>query len=225
MHGRIEAAAGGPGDRGSDPRPSVRPPIVAAALLAVAVVVASGCGDAAARDTGRRETAMDSTLPGAAALERFRAGLGNPETLLHSQPGRDRLVRAFVRAVETADTAALRALALSRAEYAWLYYEHSREAAAPYELAPGLAWDLLQLRGGRGERRLLEQLGGRPLGLRAYSCEAEPAVSPGGPVRTWGPCLVRRRTLEGARVEERLFGLIVEVDGRFKFLNLSNRLD
>ena len=38
------------------------------------------------------------------------------------------------------------------------------------------------------------------------------------------PCLIRRR-VDGALFDERLFGLIVERGGRFKFVSLANALD
>src|SRR3712207_7674926 len=45
-------------------------------------------------------------------------------------------ISRFVRAVETSDTTALRDLALSRAEFAYLYYPESPLSRRPYEEPP-----------------------------------------------------------------------------------------
>jgi len=39
-----------------------------------------------------------------------------------------------------------------------------------------------------------------------------------------GPCVVRRLTAQRDTIDERLFGLIVERGGRYKFTSYANKL-
>jgi hypothetical protein len=192
-------------------------------VFGVALLALAACGRERPA-SAHAETVVDSAVPREVALERFRAGLPAPppESLSGGARSREALVRAFVRAVERADTAALRTLTLTRAEFAWLYYPTNPQGLPPYDLAPGLMWELLTLRGGRGLYHLLEQRAGRPLGYLGHSCDERVSVE--GDNRVYGPCLVRRRD-GGTVVEERLFGLVLERGGRFKFVSLANRLD
>jgi hypothetical protein len=173
-------------------------------------------------ESAHAETVVDSALPREVMLERFRAHLVAPESLSGGERSRDALVRAFVRALETSDTAALRRLTLTRAEFAWLYYPTNPQGLPPYSLAPGLMWDMLELRSGRGLYHLMEQRAGRPLGYVGHACDERVSVE--GRNRVSGPCLIRRR-VDGSVQTERLFGLLLERDGRFKLVSLANALD
>lgn len=181
---------------------------------------AVGCGlEADARGT---ETVIDSIVPVDVALKRFREGLPEVTALTGGAPSRDALVRAFVAAVAARDTVALGALALSRAEFAWLYYPTTPQGQPPYDLSPGLLWSLLELHGARGLHRVLDELGGRALRYESHTCAA--AAGAEGANTVYGPCVVRLardRTVVAAR----LFGPIIARDGRFKFVNYANQLD
>lgn len=161
-------------------------------------------------------------VPRQASLARFRQGLTNPHRLEGGASSRDELVRSYVYALERRDTTALLGLVITRAEFAYLYYETSPQASPPYDLAPGLFWFILQQHSRKGLLRALEDRGGRPLGYLGYRCEEAPSRHGGNAV--WGPCLVRRAQAVGDTVKERLFGPIVERDGRFKFLSYANKL-
>ena len=191
-------------------------PLLGSTMLATAACGRSGTASA------RAETTVDSALSADVALERFRAALVAPDSLSGGERSRDALVRAFVRAVERADTAALRRTTMTRAEFAFLYYPTNPQSRPPYDLTPGLMWDMLDLHSGRGLRHLLEERAGRPLGFAGYVCDPNASIQ--GENRVTGPCLIRRR-VDGALFDERLFGLIVERGGRFKFVSLANALD
>jgi hypothetical protein len=165
---------------------------------------------------------VDSALPRNEALRRFRQGLVEPRGLGDGRPTRDALVRAFVSAVEAGDAARLRSLVLTRAEFGWLYYPTTPQGLPPYELSPSLLWFLTDGATTKGLRRLLDERRGRPLGYAGYRCD--PVPSREGANTVWGPCLVRRVGAPGDTVEERLFGLILERDGIFKFVSLANKL-
>lgn len=163
---------------------------------------------------------VDSSLPVEEHLRRFRAGLSEPTALRGGAATRDALVRRFLSAVESADTAALATLVLDRAEFAWLYYPHTRYTAAPYELSPALLWFQMQNVSSRSITRLLMRHGGQPLGASGYTC-GPPLLE--GPNRVWSDC----RVVLGAPPDTaslRLFGSILEHGGTFKLVSLANEL-
>ena len=203
-------------------------------VLAVGVPVAA-CGReppapaerAAAPSVSARPASMppsrvDSAVPRDVALRRFQLA-SNPVTRLSGgASSRDDLVRRFLRALETRDTAGLRRLVLSRGEFGYLYYPASAQGLPPYDLSPDLMWFMLVERSNRGVTALMAERAGRPLATAGYRCLGDSTVEDGN--RLWGPCLVRRIQAPGDTVEERLFGPIIERDGRYKFVSYSTRL-
>jgi hypothetical protein len=73
---------------------------------------------------------VDSILPPEEALRRFRAGMDAPRAL-DGPRTRDELVRRFISAVHTRNAAALRALAITRAEFGYLVYPESKLSRPP----------------------------------------------------------------------------------------------
>jgi len=63
---------------------------------------------------------VDSAVPREIALTRFQQASQRATAFEGGAPSRDALVRSFVRAVETKDTATLRRLVISRGEFAYL---------------------------------------------------------------------------------------------------------
>jgi hypothetical protein len=187
------------------------------ALAALAIALAA-CGGAA---PAAREAVVDSAASIDTLLGRFRNGLERPAGFTGGAASRDALVRWFIQATERADSAALRDLALTRAEFAWLYYPSLPEAAPPYELDPRLMWFMIETNSGRGLRTLLEERGGRPLRFVDYACEGERQA---GANTIWGPCIIRRLQVPGDTVGEVLFGPLVRLGGRFKLVSFANGL-
>lgn len=180
----------------------------------------AGCGtDASARGA---TITVDSIVPRDVALARFRVQLPAVAALAGGAASREALVRAFVRAVTAGDTAALRGLTLSRAEFAWLYYPTATQGLPPYDLSPGLMWTMLELHGERGLRHALEEYQDRPARYVAHYCD--PRVTHEGENTVYGACVVRLDS-GGTISEQQLFGLIVNRGGRFKFVSLANKLD
>lgn len=165
---------------------------------------------------------VDSALSRGEELRRFRVGLVEPGGLRGGAPSRDALVQQYVRALEQADTSALAALVIDRAEFAYLYYPTTPQGLPPYNLSPGLMWFMMQENGRRGMVHALEERGGRPLGYLGYSCDASPSHE--GDNTVVGPCLVQHRQPGGDVVQERLFGLIIGRGDRFKLVSLANKL-
>lgn len=158
-----------------------------------------------------------------AQLERFRAGLPAVAELSGGMPSRDSLVRAFLHGVGAGDTLLLQRLALTRAEWGWLYYPSNPEARPPYDLDPATMWFTTSQQGARGYARALEHLRGKPLAYAGHRCEG--SASRQGENTVYGPCLVAVVQAAGDTVQGRLFGLIIERHGMYKFVNYANKLD
>lgn len=165
---------------------------------------------------------VDSAIPIDEALRRFREGLPKPEALRGGFASREKLVRGFVLALEAQDTAALRRMVLKPDEFAWLYYPSSPLSRPPYELRPALMWFQLQGESERGASRLFTERAGHPLGYVGHTC---PPLRVEGKNRLHPGCELRRVTATRDTVAERLFGLIVERDGWYKFVSYANWLD
>lgn len=195
------------------------------------VLVCSACGVASADGTTESAgvaTPPDTVLAGDVLLEmpqmirRFQAPHPRVETLRGgAAPSRDALVDAFISAVEDSSAVRLRSLRLDVAEFAWLYFPQSRYTQKPYELPPETLWLLIDQNGLKGEARLLRYFGGTSLGVEGYVCEDEPRRE--GPNAYWEACSVTIRGPEGSK-QMRLFGSIMERDGRFKFVSMTNDL-
>ncbi|HVG43995.1 MAG TPA: hypothetical protein VM890_04670, partial [Longimicrobium sp.] len=152
-------------------------------------------------------TQVDSILPPEEEARRFREGLADPGVLAGGAGSREALVRAFVRAVERADTAAVRGMILSRAEFAWLYYPSTAFTHPPKRMSPALLWFLTMQESEKGIGRLFARRGGRPLGYVASRCAPGPRVE--GANRLWDRCTVTVRRGEETKTE-RLFGTVLE---------------
>jgi hypothetical protein len=191
-------------------------------LLGVSAGAALACDrpDAQAKSPPRR---VDSVIPREEALRRFRADLPAVDSLQGGRRSRDSLVTAYMAALAARDTAALVALAITRAEFGHLYYPTTPQGLPPYDLAPELMWWLLSQRSERGLRKALEVYGGQELTLLDYDCGSGESVE--GENTVWGPCLVRFQRAAGDTVSRRLFTQIIGRGGRYKFLNYSNKLD
>jgi hypothetical protein len=164
---------------------------------------------------------VDSILPMEEQLRRFRAGLAEtPRTLGGNVHSKDQLVHAFVHALESADTAALVRLTLTRAEFAYLVFPESPLSAPPYAQAPDLVWMQQSYASGTGLQRLLHRLGGSPLGFRSLSCDEFPVTE--GSNRIWKNCTVRFSPPGASTQTLRLFNGILEREGRFKILSYDN---
>jgi hypothetical protein len=170
--------------------------------------------------TGATFTA-DSTRQ--AQLRRFREGLPEVEELQDGAPGLDHLVQAYLAALEARDTTALKSLTLSRSEFAWVYYPTNPQARPPYDLEPGLLWFMTGQHSGKGLGRALETFGGKPMHYAGTSCDR--TASKEGENTVYGPCLVRLVQSRGDTTQIRMFGLVIERHGRWKFVSYANKLD
>lgn len=190
--------------------------------LALMLTALVACRDES-RFTRRSAAVVDSVVAPDVALARFRAGLTEPAGLTGGAPTRDSLFALALAALTARDTAAIRDLTLTRAEFAWLYYPTNPQAAPPYDLDPQLMWFLLVGNSENGLREALSTYGGRPLRYRDGRCEGDSSVQ--GANALWGPCWLGFNEVGGNKREDRLLGLVIRRAGRYKIVSWSNKLD
>jgi len=156
-------------------------------------------------------------------LRRFRADIPNaPGRFSGGAPSQDALVRQFLDALARSDTAALSRMALSRAEFAYLTYPSSPYTRPPYRQSPEIVWLLLRAEHEKGLTRLLRRLAGARIEYLGHQCDPEPLRE--GENRLWRGCRVRVRIGAGPPEYRRLFGVIIERDGEFKFASYRTDL-
>lgn len=194
--------------------------LAATALLGAACDRSASNSDNASLPPGY---VVDSALPIDTLLARFRATVSDtPSTLLGGETSAERLAREFLRAVSSNDTASIRRLVVNRAEFAWLYYPHTRFTKRPYELGPDLLWLQINEASEKGIVRTLRRYGGSPLRFEALACPD--SVTPEGPNRITTGCQLRFAAADSAARSLELFGSLIERDGRWKFVSYANGL-
>lgn len=192
--------------------------------VAVAVLgLALGCRDTSAGELARTPPVGEGGSPVSldSALKLFRRGLEPIADLENAEPSLDRAVARLVESVKRSDTTALRAIVMSRREFAYLYYPTSPFTRAPTMQEPGLVWFLHVQNSQKGITRLLGRYGGKRVPLVRNDCAA-PARVEGSNV-LWDDC-VQRLIVGHDTVVIRLFGGIYERNGRFKIFSYSNDL-
>jgi len=162
-------------------------------------------------------------LPVEEEMRRFRNATGGAAAtqLAHASASREELIRRFVRDLGTHDSLDLRAAALSAREFIDLVYPTSPNTHPPYRQSPGFVWMQINGQGGSGLTRALQRRGSQGLSYVGHSCEPKPDIQ--GNNRLWLRCTVRLGSLSGDTTNQRLFGTIIERDGRFKFVSFANQ--
>lgn len=164
---------------------------------------------------------VDSILPVAEALRRFRAPLPSVDTLSGASASTDALVQRLTRSLSARDTADLSAMIMTKAEFAWLFYEDSPLSKPPYEAPPGLLYGQLMGASDKGARDLLNRFGGSAVRASDFNC---PAPEIEGRNRLYKRCTVTLSAPGKPSLSGNLFGTILERDGRFKLLSYANRI-
>lgn len=200
-------------------------------LAALALLTGTGCRGEQPLDDQQQHIkevvaaggVVDSILPIAVHLERFRKNLGpSPDSLAHGSASMEALVERWVAAVEKSDTAALNRMVMNRAEFAWFYYPESKMSKPPYEAPPELFWGQLLGSSDEGARGVLKALGGKSVKLKKLTCPNAPTVE--GLNRLHEGCELTLQVAGKTLAEGVYFGTILERDHRFKFVGYSNRL-
>ena len=192
--------------------------------IAGMVIGAIACESSVAREPKSAEanSTVDSVVPREEALRRFREGVPPAEHLQGGESSVAALIDAYARALQARDTAAIARLAISRAEFAWLYYPTTPQGLPPYDVEPGLLWFLMSSRSDKGARRALTLYGGHKAKVLSHDCGQSGTRE--GENTIWGPCTVRWVREGGDTVSTRLLGQIIERDHQYKVLSYSNDL-
>ena len=199
---------------------------------ALSITIVAGCADKAAdsADGQAKHVAevvagggvVDSILPIAEHLRRFRAALPQTDTLRQASPTRDALIQRWARAIGGNDTTDLNAMIMDRAEFAWLYYPDSPMSRPPYEAPPELLWGQLLASSNKGATQLVSRFGGSRVTVSRLRCPTPPDTQ--GANLLHSKCKARLAAPGKQTVDGILFGTIIERDGRFKFVGLSTDL-
>ena len=193
-------------------------------IVLICLVLLGGCaaaewagrGGGAADPGGAAAAIVDSVVPVEEALDRFRVDLSAVQGFEGGYDSPEALVREVLDRLAAEDTIAFEPLAVNRAEFAWLVYPESPMSRPPYELPPALTWFRLQQENRIGVLRMLRDLGGREFESFALRCPRAAVME--GENRLLSGCTVRA----GEGEERRLFGTLVERDGRWKVLSFAN---
>jgi hypothetical protein len=199
-------------------------------MIMTALAAAAGCSGGAPAPASHAEppapvagVAGDSLLPMDEMIARFQSELPVVESLGRDAPAsREELLARFAAAVEAGSLVELRAITVNAAEFAHLVFPTSIYSRSPYAQPPAVNWLLLDQNSMKGESRLLRRYGGRAFDVAGHRCDGEPKSE--GDNRIHDPCTLRIRQADGSVEDVRLFGSILERDGRFKLLSLANRL-
>ncbi|NOT08392.1 MAG: hypothetical protein HOP28_09325 [Gemmatimonadales bacterium] len=154
-------------------------------------------------------------------LRRFREGLTEPTRFEGGETSRGALGRRVLAGIQRRDTADLAKLLVSRGEFAWLVFPEHLYARPPYELDPAIFWMQLTAATASGLEGSLRHYGGKPMALLAVTCERDTLQIRQGPITAWSKCGLRYRSGDSV-VTHRLFGTIVERDGRMKLMSLAS---
>lgn len=166
---------------------------------------------------------IDSVLPVEEELRRFRAAIGGaPVTeLQHASESRGALVKRFVRDLNAGDTADLARAVISPREFADLLYPTSPNTHPPYRQSPAFVWMQISGKSASGLTRALKRRAGQGFVYAGHECSSAPELQ--GVNRLWLACALRLESSAGDTTVQRLFGTIVERDGRFKFVSYANQ--
>lgn len=190
------------------------------AVLALGTA-SSGCGLQPAAAEVEREShgIVDRSMPIQDALREFQRNVRRVDTLSYAARDRNALVADFIHALERDDSTRLVQLFISKAEFAWLYFPTSLYMHKPYELPPEIAWLLTVADSEKGFKRLTDRLGGRQLAYAGVDCQRQERDSRH---TYWRDCFIKYSHPAEGRVQRRLFGSIMERDGKYKFLSYAN---
>ena len=200
------------------PAPGVAPPrpaaiaLLAAAGLATTGFVGSGCGEAGSR--GARE------IPAAAAAATGDAG-GNAGAAAGALAGTfdsaEAAARQALALIEAGDRDRIGKIALSEAEFRSLVYPALPASRPERNTSAEFLWGMLAQRSRNSLAFTLDRYRGRPLELVAVDFVGESTDY--GPFRVHREAVLTVRHAEGEPSAVRLFGSMIEREGRFKIFS------
>lgn len=194
--------------------------------IAAVLGLTIACDDAPAGETRQPASTAAAGEGGSpvsldSALALFRRDLTPATELQSGERSIERVIGRLLKSVARSDTNDLRALVMTRREFAYLYYPTSPFARSPTKQEPALAWFLHLQQSQKGVTRLLNRYAGKPVRVIRNDCKAPPRVE--GINVLWDDCV--QMLLQGRdTVRMRLFSGVYERNGRFKILSYGNDL-
>ena len=180
------------------------------------------CNRSEMRADDRPARSASGVLSRDEALRRFQVNLQSVAELESPYTSRDSLMVAFVKALGVRDTAALASMAVSPAEFGYLYYPTTPQSLPPYDLEPALMWHMLWQRSEQGIRRALVRYGGQRLQLLSHDCGTR--ASREGENTIVGPCVLKLQDGQGDPLTLGFPSQVIERGGRHKILSYANEL-
>lgn len=166
---------------------------------------------------------VDSVFPPDEALRRFRAEPGSErvDSLSGGATNVRALFEAYVAALQSRDSLAVRALVMTRAEYGWLYFDGSPEQKSG--LMPQTAWGLMESRSNSGLGRAAGRI--TALGsVRLTGAACGPDRIKTGVGRIDGPCTITVQPATGAAETIPVARFVFTHRNRVKLVSFANDL-
>lgn len=128
------------------------------------------------------------------------------------------LAERFVRGVQERDTAGIRSIHISKAEFAYLVYPTHPQARPPYSLPPEVMWMMTESSSAKALEKFVATALRRSANIQSVVCEG---VTAQGKNRLHSGCVAI--AAESSRGEELRIplGPIIEREGRFKFASFT----
>lgn len=164
---------------------------------------------------------VDSIFPPAEALARFRTATSGPPVTRFTGGAAsvDGLLRAYWSALVSRDDNAMSAMALTRPEFAWAYFDGSAEQQAG--LQPHVAWRMLESASEVGRQRAMARAAGATGALQGTFCVGAPRRT--GGIESRGPCgVVLAPGLRGDSIP--IASRVLVRDGVAKLFSFANPL-
>ena len=161
-------------------------------------------------------------MPVEEEIRRFRSQLQSPQVTVLGDAFEtpELLVRQYLNALSDRDAGRLNRLVIDAREFIDLYYPNSPYTRPPYRQNPSFVWFIIQQNSQKGMSRALARFGGRSVRYLGQDCRR---AEPQGVNRFW-ECTVRVESDGKEQPPLRLFGSILERDGRYKFVSLASDL-
>lgn len=186
--------------------------------LALGFALLFGCAGALERTPSDQDTARERRTGPLGSLRFTAAAAPDPDPHLPElgglSPSAEAAARAFLGGLETGDASALEGLALSEAEFRHSVYPALPASRPERNTSARFLWELMEPRSRNSLATTLRRYGGRRLAL--VSVDFLGQVTDYGPFRVHRETVLTLRDEDGERTVARLFGSMVEQDGRFK---------
>jgi hypothetical protein len=131
----------------------------------------------------------------------------------------DQLVSEYMEAVVAGDTAAMHALRLSEYEHNEILWPELPASRPEFNMPIAFAWENLNLHSRRDANRVLADFSDRHIEIERVDCRKGVTEYP--TLKVHGDCwIIGRDGRTGIREEFKLFGSIVESEGRYKIIGI-----